>query len=56
MEGATIVEAVPLTEQDIRNFAKQFNTHPAIIIGRLQHKGLIPFSLGTEYLEAVIFE
>ena len=29
-EEATILEAVPLTEQDIRNFANQFNTHPAI--------------------------
>ena len=55
-EEATILEAVPLTEQDIRNFANQFNTHPAIIIGRLQHKKLIPFSFGTEYLEPVIFE
>lgn len=55
-EEATILEAVPLTEQDIRNFANQFNTHPAIIIGRLQHKELIPYSLGREYFEPVIFE
>jgi len=55
-EEATILEAVPLTEQVIRNFANQFNTHPAIIIGRLQYKKLIPYSLGREYFEPVIFE
>ncbi len=55
-EVSEILEATPLIEQDIRNFANQFNTHPAIIIGRLQHKKLIPFSLGREYFEPVIFE
>ena len=55
-EEATILETVPLTEQVIRSFAYQFNTHPAIIIGRLQHKQLIPYSLGREYFEPVIFE
>jgi hypothetical protein len=44
------------TEQVIKNFANQFNTHPAIIIGRLQYKKLIPYSLGREYFEPVIFE
>ena len=42
--------------RDVRDFAKQFTTHPAIIIGRLQHKKLIPYSLGREYFEQVIFE
>lgn len=55
-EEAEILDNAPLNEDDIRNFAKQFNTHPAIIIGRLQHKKLIPYSLGGEYLEPVIFE
>ena len=55
-EEAEILDNAPLNEDDIRNFAKQFNTHPAIIIGRLQHKELIPYSLGREYLEPVIFE
>ncbi len=51
-----ILDAAPLNEEDIRAFAKKFNTHPAIIIGRLQHKELIPYSLGREYFEQVIFE
>ncbi|MBN8721192.1 MAG: ImmA/IrrE family metallo-endopeptidase [Sediminibacterium magnilacihabitans] len=55
-EEAEILAAEPLEEDDIRNFAEQFNTHPAIIIGRLQHKKLIPYSLGREYFEPVIFE
>ncbi len=55
-EEAEILDAAPLGEEKIRAFAKQFNTHPAIIIGRLQHKKLIPYTLGREYFEQVIFE
>lgn len=55
-EEAEILDAAPLGEEQIRTFAKQFNTHPAIIIGRLQHKELIPYTLGREYFEQVIFE
>lgn len=55
-EEAEILTALPLSDTDIRAFARQFNTHPAIIIGRLHHKKLIPYSLGRKYLEPVIFE
>jgi len=55
-EEATILETMPIDEQKIRSFANQFNTHPAIIIGRLQHKELISYSLGREYIEPIIFE
>lgn len=55
-EEFEIMAAIPLTVKDIRKFAKKFNTHPAIIIGRFQHKKLIPYSLGREFLEPVIFE
>lgn len=55
-EEQEILNAVPLDEEDIRAFAKKFTTHPAIIIGRLQHKKHIPYSLGREYFEQVIFE
>jgi len=53
-EEVEILEAAPLSEADIRSFARQFRTHPAIIIGRLQHKNLIPYSLGRACIEAVI--
>lgn len=55
-EEKEILAAAPLDEDDIRGFAKKFNTHPAIIIGRLQHKKLIPYSLGREHFEPVEFE
>lgn len=35
---------------DIVNYAKVFNTHPAMIIGRLQHLNLIPYSVGREFI------
>lgn len=54
-EEMEILAAAPLSEGDIRAFAKQLNTHPAIIIGRLQHKKLIPYSLGRQFFEAVEF-
>jgi HTH-type transcriptional regulator/antitoxin HigA len=40
----------------IESFAIKFNTHPAIIIGRLQHKKILPFSIGSKFIEPVIFE
>lgn len=55
-EEAEIIAAFPLKNHDIQSFAKKFNTHPAIIVGRLQRKELIPSSLGKEYFEQVHFE
>ncbi len=55
-EEQEILEAAPLDEEDIRNFAKKFITHPAIIIGRLQHNDHIHPSIGREYFEQVILE
>lgn len=52
-EEKEILTATPLREEDIRIFANRFNTHPAIIIGRLQHKKLIPYSLGRHFFEPV---
>jgi len=45
-----------ITEKDIIRFAKKFNTHPAIIIGRLQHKGMIHYSVGRNFIQPVSFE
>lgn len=42
-----------ITEQDIINYAEKFNTHPAMIIGRLQHDGFIPYSIGRQFMEPV---
>jgi len=50
-EEKEILNAAPLNEEKVRTFAQKFNTHPAIIIGRLQHKGYIPYTLGRELFE-----
>lgn len=52
-EEHEVLEAAPLDEGDIRRFAKKFNTHPAMIIGRLQHKKLIHYSVGRAFIEPV---
>jgi len=46
LEEKEILATRPLTENTIKLFARKFNTHPAMIIGRLQHKKLIPFYMG----------
>jgi HTH-type transcriptional regulator / antitoxin HigA len=55
-EEAKILASAPLNKDHIKKFAKQFNTHPAIIIGRLQHKKLIPFTAGKQFLVPVVFD
>jgi hypothetical protein len=54
-EELQITSQAKITEQDILMFAKKFNTHPAIIIGRLQHKRLISYSVGTNFLKPIDF-
>jgi HTH-type transcriptional regulator / antitoxin HigA len=39
-----------ITAKDIVQYAKEFSTHPAMIVGRLQHLGLIPYSVGREFM------
>jgi hypothetical protein len=43
-----------LTETMIVAFAEKFNTHPAIIIGRLQYHKKIPYTLGNQFFVPVI--
>lgn len=52
-EEAIILDAAPLLDTDIIAFAKQFNTHPAMIVGRLQHKKLLPYAVGRAFMEPV---
>lgn len=54
-EEQEIIDAAPLTETDIKSFAKKFNTNPAIIIGRLQHDRLISYGLGRNFLKPIDF-
>lgn len=55
-QEAEMLAAAPLNEAVIRDYARRFNTHPAIIIGRLQRKKLIPHYKGREFIEPVILE
>ncbi|MBT3210195.1 MAG: ImmA/IrrE family metallo-endopeptidase, partial [Bacteroidetes bacterium] len=48
-----VFNALPINESDIIIFAEKFKTHPAIIIGRLQHKQLIPYNTGHEFIEPI---
>ncbi len=45
-----VMAAAPLSEKDIVAFAKKFKTHPAMIIGRFQHRKLIPYTMGRQFL------
>jgi addiction module HigA family antidote len=54
-EEQEIIRYSVVTEKDIVMFSEKFNTHPAIIIGRLQHDKLIPYSLGKKFFEPVVF-
>lgn len=38
-----------VTKDDIISYAEKFKTHPAIIIGRLQHKKIIHYGIGNEF-------
>jgi len=45
-----IIKHPELTDDMIIDFAQRFGTHPAMIIGRLQHTEKIGFNEGTEFL------
>jgi addiction module HigA family antidote len=48
-----VLQNSAITEQKIIDYAKKFNTHPAMIIGRLQHDGHIHFSVGRQFMEPI---
>jgi HTH-type transcriptional regulator / antitoxin HigA len=48
-----ILQNQVITEQDIIDYAEKFNTHPALIVGRLQHAGLIHYSIGRQFMSPI---
>ncbi|MFW5793851.1 MAG: ImmA/IrrE family metallo-endopeptidase [Bacteroidota bacterium] len=48
-----LLENKTITEKDILDYAEKFNTHPAMIIGRLQHDGLITYSVGRQFMKPI---
>lgn len=55
-EEKEVLEAESLDIEMIRSFAEKFNTHPAIILGRFQHKKFLPFSVGRELIVPIKIE
>lgn len=53
IELDTIIKAAPLSFNDIKKFAKKFNTSSGVIVGRLQHLKLIEWSEGNELRQKV---
>lgn len=45
-----VIASAPLSEEDIETFARKFNTHPAMIIGRFHHKELLPYHMGRKFI------
>jgi len=52
-EEAEILRLKVISEEDVVTFANKFKTHPAIIIGRLQHDKVIPYSLGRAFIKGI---
>lgn len=55
-EEEEILQYHILNDKVIMDFAIKFSTHPAVIIGRLQHKGIIGYQDGRNYFESINFE
>lgn len=49
-QEAELLQLSQITEEDVIEFARKFKTHPAMIIGRLQKKGLVPYSVGRQFI------
>lgn len=48
-----IIENGDFSKRSICLYAEKFNTHPGIIVGRLQHKKIIPFTKNTDLIEKI---
>jgi Plasmid maintenance system antidote protein len=48
-----IINSGKIRISDIKKYAAQFNTHPSIIVGRLQHNHFISFKLGNNLIPIV---
>jgi addiction module HigA family antidote len=55
-EEAEVLKSNAWSDPAIKAFASKFKTHPAVIVGRLQHKGLLPYSVGSKFVEPVVFD
>jgi addiction module HigA family antidote len=53
-----VTEEVSLqpTEKEIKQVARKYQTHPAIVLGRLQHLKIVPFSFGVSLKLKVVLD
>lgn len=45
-----------ITEKDIRQLARKYDTHPAIVLARLQHLKVLPYSFGNDLKLKVVLD
>jgi HTH-type transcriptional regulator / antitoxin HigA len=50
-----ILQRSIISEEDVIEFSEKFNTHPAIIVGRLHHEKLAAYSFGRQFFKTVEF-
>jgi addiction module HigA family antidote len=48
-----IIDAAPFTEETIVEFARKFRTPAGVIVGRLQHLGLVPLNFGNSVRQKI---
>jgi len=54
-EERELKQMLPLTEQEFIQYAARINTHPSLIIGRLQHNKDIPYYFDTRFFKSLVF-
>ena len=52
-EEAEIINSKDYSTRSIKRFAKKINTHPAIIVGRLQHLKIIDYWQDQQLIEKI---
>lgn len=55
-EENEIIDKGDYSVDTIKTFAKRFDTHPSIVVGRLQHRRLIAKTMDVELLEPISIE
>lgn len=48
-----VLTKLPITEKSIVYFASKFKTHPAMIVGRFQHKRHLPYTFGRRFMQKI---
>ena len=52
-EENEIIKQGDFSHETIRHYAKKFNVHPGIIVGRLQHRKVIPYTTHSNLIEKI---